>query len=84
MKETGTARGSTITYKLIVLALVHLRIEPMEVEGSCSHGQGLYAQLIAAFEEELDGQRSIVDSGTVPEMFVCQFRPSTGVVHVLH
>lgn len=55
MKETGTARGSTITYKLIVLALVHLRIEPMEVEGSCSHGKGLYAQLIAAFEEELDG-----------------------------
>lgn len=54
-----------MTYKFIIFALIDLSVEPVIVNSSCSHSQGFDGQFITAFEEKLDGQGSVVYSGTI-------------------
>lgn len=54
-----------MTYKFIIFALIDLSVEPVIVNSSCSHSQGFDGQFVTAFEEELDGQGSVVYSGTI-------------------
>lgn len=62
----GGGKPDIITYKLVVLAFVDLRIEPVKIHSSCGHCQRLDVELITALEEEFDGQVAfILDSGTV-------------------